>query len=311
MMRGIGVRLWALAFCLIPAGCDLEEVLADSARFREHFNYTYPLKSGGALTLENFNGAVEILAWEKEEVRITGVKYARTEQDLRELRIEVAAAPDSVRIRTLRPAQRTRGMGARYVLRVPREVELQRIATSNGSIRVEDVRGSSRLETSNGAITLRRIQGRTESRTSNGSITADVLAGDAVLRTSNGGIRLDRLEGALDAATSNGGISVRIAEPARGQPVRLETSNGAIELTMDAWEDNEVRALTSNGPITVRLPASVKARLRAETSNASIHSDFELLTRSSTKNLLQGDIGGRGPLIQLATSNGAIRVLRM
>ncbi len=310
-MRGSGIRLSVLLLGLIPAGCDLEEVLADSARFREDFNYTYPLKSGGTLALENFNGPVEILSWEKDEVRITGVKYARTEQDLRELRVEVAATPDSVRIRTVRPAERRSGMGARYVLRVPRQVVLERIVSSNGSIRVEDVRGSSRLETSNGAITLRRIQGRTEGRTSNGSISADVLAGDAVLRTSNGGIRLDRLEGSLDATTSNGGITVRIADPTPGQPVRLETSNGSIELTLDALKDNEVRARTSNGSITVRLPATVKARLRADTSNAPIHSDFELLTRGVTKNHLEGDIGGGGPLIQLATSNGPIRVLRM
>lgn len=310
-MRRTGVWLAALPLCVVSAGCDLEDVLAGSARFREDFHYAYPLKAGGRLALENFNGSVEILSWEKEEVRITGVKYARTEADLRELKIEVSSAADAIRIRTVRPAERRGSMGARYVVRVPRQVELERVLNANGSIRLEEIRGSSRLETSNGSISLRRIEGPVEAKTSNASITADRLAGDAVLRTSNGSIRLDRLEGTLEAVTSNAGITVRMAEPAPRRPIRLETSNGSIELTLDDLKENEVRARTSNASITLRLPASVKARVKADTTNGSIHSDFQLLTRAVGKNHLEGEIGGGGPLVQLTTSNGSIHVLRM
>ncbi len=308
-MRWRGVCLAALPLMLAPAGCELEDVLHDAARFREDFSYSYPLKPGGTLELESFNGPVEILGWEKDEVRITGQKYAATQADLREVKIEVNAASDAVRIRTLRP-ERRRGMGARYVLRVPQQVELERIATSNGSIRVEDVRGASRLGTSNGSVTLRRIQGRLEARTSNASIHADQLSGDALLRTSNGSIRLERLEGALEAVTSNAGIYARLAKPAARRLLKLETSHGSIELTLDAFQDNEIRAVTSNASITLWLPESAKARLRAVTSNGSIHSDLPVLTRTSGKNFLEGDIAGGGPAIELATSNGSIRVLR-
>jgi len=309
-MRWRSAGLALLPLILAPAGCDLEDIVADSARFREDFHYSYPLKPGGTLELESFNGSVEILGWEKDEVRITGQKYASTQADLGEVKIEVHAAPEAIRLRTLRPERRRGGMGAKYLLRVPQQVELERIATSNGSIRVEDVRGASRLTTSNGSITLRRIQGRLEARTSNASISADQLNGDLLLRTSNGSIRLERLEGTLEAVTSNGGVYVRLARPAARRPLRLETSNGSIELTLDAFEDNEIRALTSNGPVTLWLPESAKARLKAITSNSSIHSDLPVLTRTSGKNILEGEIGGGGPLIELSTSNSAIRVLR-
>lgn len=308
-MRSSGLRGAFVPLLLAAAGCDLGDILADSARFREEFSYSYPLKPGGVLWLESFNGAVEILSWEKDEVRITGEKYARTESELRDVKIEVSAAPDAVRIRTVRP-QRRGDMGARYVLRVPRQVELERIVTSNGSIRVEDIRGACRLETSNGSITLRRISGRIEARTSNASITADQLTSDASLRTSNGSIRLDQMEGSLEAVTSNAGIYARLSRSAPGRTLRLETSNGSIELTMEAFEQNEIRAATSNASITLRLPESTKARLKAATSNASIHSDFPSLTQTTGKDHLEGDIGGGGPLIQLTSSNGSIRVLR-
>lgn len=309
-MRSCRVWLAVLPFLLVPAGCDLEEVLADSAPFREDFSYSYPLKAGGYLALENFNGPVEILSWEKDEVRITGQKYARTESELRELKVEVSAGDDAVRIRTIRPAGRRGGTGARFFLRVPRQVELERITSSNGPIRVEDTRGASRLETSNGAITLRRIQGRLEARTSNASISGDQLQSEALLRTSNGSIRLDQFEGSLQAITSNAGINVRFVKPAARRPLKLETSNGSIELTMDAFEENEIRATTSNASITLRLPATLKARLSAATSNGAVSSDFQLLTRSAGKSYLEGDIGGGGALIQLSSSNGSIRLLR-
>ncbi len=300
-----------LPLLVFQAACDCDDLFSDSQRHREDFQYSYALKPGGTVTLENFNGAVEILSWEKDEVRITGTKYASFEADLRELKIETAASPGAVRIRTVRPERRNRGMGAKYMLRVPRQVELERIATSNGSIRVEDIRGLSRLESSNGSITLRGMRGRLDAKTSNASINGDDLESEAVLRTSNGSIRIDRMSGTLEATTSNAGIHVRVSKPVPRQALKLDTSNGSIELTMDSFEENEVRARTSNSSITVRLPQEIRARVRASTSNASIHSDFDALTRGIRKNLLEGEIGSGGPLIQLTSSNGSIRVLRL
>jgi len=309
------MRTKSLFVALLPlltfqTACELEDVFADASRFKEDFQYSHALKPGGTLSLENFNGAVELLGWEKDQVQITGTKYARSEEDLKALKIDTQATGDSVRIRTVRPSERYRGMGARYFIRVPRQVELERIATSNGSIRVEEIQGNCRLESSNGSLTLRRIRGRLQAGTSNASINGDDLEGEASLRTSNGSIRIEQMKGSLDASSSNAGVNVRISKPAPRQPLRLVSSNGSIELSLDAFEENEIRASTSNASITLRLPDSIKGRVRASTSNGSIHSDFDVLTKGIHKNLLEGDLGGGGPLIQVSTSNGTIRVLR-
>ena len=304
--------LAVLASLLLLSGCELDGFL-DSDRFREDFQYTYDLKPGGRLTLENFNGSVEILGWEKASVQIAGTKHAGTESDLKELKIETTAQEGSVRIRTVRPSGRYRNMGARYFIRVPRQVELERIATSNGSIRVEDIEGNARLETSNGAVRIRKLAGRLDVRTSNGSIEGDEVASDAVLRTSNGPIRLTQASGSMDAATSNSSINARFAKLSPQKPLRFGSSNGSIDVAFEALAGNELRASTSNSSITVRLPASVNAQLRADTSHGSITSDFNVTVRSGTmgKDHLEGQIGEGGPLVQLSTSNGAIRVLRL
>ena len=303
-----------VVFALLPflGGCEFEDFL-DSGRYREDFNYTYDLKPGGRLSLENFNGSVEILSWEKDSVQITGTKYASTESDLKDLKIEAAADPGAVRIRTVRPAGRYRNMGAKYFVRLPRKVELERVASSNGSIRVEDVEGNARLETSNGSVRLRKLAGRLDVRTSNGSIEVEDLTGDAALRTSNGAIRLFQVRGAVEAFTSNGSINARFAKISAQKPLRFESSNGGLDLSFEAWEGNEVRAHTSNSSITLRLPSSVKAQIRADTSHGSITSDFDVMVRAGAlgKQNLEGQIGGGGALLQLSTSNGSIRVLRL
>jgi hypothetical protein len=293
-------------------GCDFENFADASDHYREDFQYTYNLKPGGRLSVDNYNGSVEILGWEKDSVQITGTKYAGREQLLKEIKIETKADDNSVTIRTVRPYGWHGSSGARYSIRVPFKVELDRIVSSNGHIRVEDVQGTARLETSNAAVRLRKVEGRLDATTSNGAIEGDGLTGDATLHTSNGSVRLDGVAGALDARTSNGGVHIRLGKPKANEPIRLGSSNGSIELEIEALDNNEIHASTSNATITLRLPAPVKARLRASTSNGGISTDFDVTTHGSMgKNFLEGDINGGGPLIDLSTSNGTIKVQKL
>jgi hypothetical protein len=312
-MRTYVLALLILAILPFQMACELDGFL-DSERYKEDFQYSYNLKPGGKLSVENFNGSIEILSWEKDSVQITGTKHAATESDLKDLKIETAADANSVRIRTVRPSELRRGnMGAKYFIRLPRQVELERVASSNGSVRVEDIQGNARLETSNGAVRMRKLAGRLDVKTSNGPIEGEDLDGEAVLRTSNGSIRIGRMSGTVEATTSNSSINVRIDKPRPRQPMRFESSNGSIEVAFESLADNDIRASTSNSSITLRLPAAVKARLRARTSHGSIHSDFDVATKGGTleKNELDGEIGGGGPLLNLSSSNGSIRVLKL
>jgi len=176
---------------------------------------------------------------------------------------------------------------------------------------VEDIEGNVRLETSNGTILMRKLRGRVDAKTSNGTIEGDDLVGEAVLRTSNGAIRIDRVQGGIEATTSNGSIHAAVSKPKPGQPLRFESSNGSIDLAIAELANNEVRASTNNSSITLRAPASIKALLRASTSNSSITSELDVVTRGTLgKNHLEGEINGGGPLIQLSTSNGSIKLLK-
>jgi len=309
------LRVIALtALALLLAGCDDWGDWGDSGRFKEEFHHSYNLKPGGRLSLENSNGSVEIVGWGQDTIDISGTKYASSEAVIKALKIDIVASPDSVRIRTIPPTGHRANWGAKYVIRVPRRVELERIASSNGSVRVEDVEGSARLRTSNGAVRISRVNGPVEVETSNGGVEVAEHNGSLVAHTSNGGIRADNVKGLFEATTSNGSITARLADPQPGKPIKLGSSNGSITLTMDTVKDNDVRITTSNSSITLKLPPSAKGLLKANTSNSSVNTDFDIAIRSGqlSKSHVEGTInGGTGPMFDLSTSNGGIRVLKL
>src|ERR1051325_9277860 len=150
-------RLSLFAGVLLLAGCDFED-FSSSDRYSEDFHYNYSLKAGGKISLENFNGSIEISGWDQETVDVSGAKYASTPEARDAIKIQITPSAESVAIRTVKPPER-RNCGARFVLKVPRRVELERITSSNGSVRIQGVDGPARLKTSNGAMRVFNLGG--------------------------------------------------------------------------------------------------------------------------------------------------------
>src|SRR5207248_681109 len=97
------------------------------------------------------------------------------------IKIDIAPSPDSVTIRTIRPSER-RNVGARYILRVPRRTQLDRVTTSNGSMRVNDLAGAARVKTSNGSLKVFKLAGNFDGGTSNGSVELEGIQGDCSVK---------------------------------------------------------------------------------------------------------------------------------
>jgi hypothetical protein len=280
-----------LSFALL-SGCDIED-LGNSNRYQTDFHEVRPMKAGSRLYVENFNGSIEVNGWDKQNVDISGTKYASSEAMLDALQVDIVASGDSVRIRSVRPSGRWGNMGVRYVILVPRGAVLERIQSSNGAVRIRDVDSPVRVETSNGSIDVNSVTGPVN------------------LRTSNGSIRAEDVQRGIEGSTSNGSIRVNLGKAEQNRPVRLTTSNGSVELAADDLGGNDVDVRTSNASVTVRLPDSISASVRATTSNGRITNEFESSFQGrAEKNHLDGRIGGGGPLLVLSTSNGAIRLLR-
>ena len=304
-------QITRLAFALICftvlIGCDIEDVV-HAARYKSQFTETKTLTPGGRLSVENFNGSIEINGWERDQVEIDATLYASSEELLSALKVDVVATDGFVQVRTVRPSGRRGNMGASYVIHVPHRVLLDRILSSNGVVTVNEIEGDARIRTSNGRVRLDSIDGNMEVETSNGAVEISNSSGSADLNTSNGAIKLDSVRGHLKARTSNGSINAKLA-PDNSRPTTLRSSNGGIELTLTGAPGNDITATTSNSNIEIRAPESLAARLEADTSNGSIKSDFQV-DGTVKKKHVEGSINGGGPLLKLDTSNGSIRLLR-
>jgi DUF4097 and DUF4098 domain-containing protein YvlB len=307
MRRLLGSLTLALAGVFLSS-CVVGD-WGDTGRFREDFHYSWPLDSGARVSLESQNGSVEISSWDKDTIDISGTKYASDEGLLKDVRIDISHAPDSVSIRTVAPDFFHGGSGASYTIHVPKHVLLDLIHTSNGSLRVDNVDGNARMRTSNGGVHLTDVRGDADIETSNGGIDIDNQDGSLRLHTSNGYIKSDSRGGRFEAETSNGSVEARLTDPTSTWPVRVDTSNGHVDLDVQG-KLPDMRVTTSNSAIELRLPDSASARLSASTSHADITSDFDLTTHGGTlsKDHLEGEIGSGGPSVELNTSNSSIRI---
>ncbi|MGE0597983.1 MAG: DUF4097 domain-containing protein [Dehalococcoidia bacterium] len=278
-------------------------------RYTEESTTNVPLTAGGCLEVESFNGSIEITGRDGETAEVRATKYAEEQQLLDEIKVEVTHGPGGVRVRGIRPEGLRGNMGVSFVLTVPREVSLENIHSSNGSLHVRNIAGGGHLKTSNGSVHIADFEGDIDAGTSDGSIHVSNLQGAALLRTSNGTVQASGVRGSFEATTTNGTIRAEIVEVPAGRAIVAKTSNGVIDLALGALRA-DVLAKTTNGNVVVRLPDGTGAHLSAKTSNASISSDFEVTSGSRSKSHLEGTVGRGGPRIDVQSSNGPIRIVR-
>jgi len=300
-LGGLSAALLSLTSCIVGIG--------DWERYNKDFHLTYPLKPGGKLSVETFNGSIDISAWDQDTVDITGTKYGPTQEEADNLRVNVDSSADSVSIRVPRPTDRRNNQGARLTIKVPRKTRLDHIITSNSSIQTDDGAGPTRLHTSNGSIRVTDLHGELDAETSNSSIEVERVDGNVRMHSSNGHLRAERVNGAIEASTSNSRVNVDVERP--DKEVRIDTSNNGVELDLPPHFSSSAHVGTNNGGITLRMANDINARLSAHTSNSSIDTEFEVRAQGElSRNRLEGSIGSGGPLIDLSTSNGSIRLLK-
>src|SRR3954452_25090748 len=88
-------------------------------RFHSDFHQSYPLDPAGKLSVETFNGSVEISGWDQNTVDISGTKFGPTQQLADDLPIAIDHTPSAVSIRVSRPFDAHGSRGARFVIKVP------------------------------------------------------------------------------------------------------------------------------------------------------------------------------------------------
>src|SRR5271154_2115351 len=194
-MRKTLILSVAGALALLVGAFPQARAQSSSALPSETFDRTVSLTPGGSFAIENVNGPVTIVGWDRDAVEIHAVKTASHEvTDLLRVRIDVAATPNLVQVNTVDPHEDGVEVAVNYTVRVPRRVLLQEVATVNGTVRVTGVNTRGELHSVNGDIEVSDSAGGFSARTTNGDIHMELerlaAAGPLAMETVNGAIAL-------------------------------------------------------------------------------------------------------------------------
>lgn len=263
---------------------------------------TFTVTGQPDLTVETFDGSIEIHSWDRNEVEVEIEKRAMDQSLIEQMRVEAEQQGDRIVLRVTGPSNyESRGItvgvhispAARLRVAVPRKLALQ-ARTEDGSIRVEN------------------IEGKVVLRTADGSVTTDRLEGEIEIRTGDGAIRMEKSAGRINLETNDGSITVG----ARPTVLRAKTGDGAIRVQVepdstmaDAW-DLETR----DGSVTVTLPSTFNADIDAETGDGSVRSTHPALDtggdddeRRERRRELRTRMGEGGRVLKVRTGDGSIR----
>ncbi|MGE3888406.1 MAG: DUF4097 domain-containing protein [Vicinamibacterales bacterium] len=296
----------AIARAALVAGCTVGlaacEVNLNTEGLTSKETKTFTVTGQPDLTVETFDGSIEIHSWDRNEVEVEIEKRAMEQALIEQMEVEAEQQGDRIVLRVTGPAAREfRGVtvgvhispAARLRVAVPRKLMLQ-ARTEDGSIRAEN------------------LEGRLTLRTGDGSITTDRLTGEIEIRTGDGAIRMEKAEGRLNLETNDGSITLS----ARPTVLRAKTGDGSIRVQIEpetamaeAWD-----LTTSDGSVTLTLPPSFNAEIDAETSDGSVRSSHPAISidrddegRRERRRELRTRMGEGGPVLRIRTGDGSIR----
>jgi DUF4097 and DUF4098 domain-containing protein YvlB len=302
MEKAVKKFSFLVAVFVAAAVCSAVRTDAQTAEeFRAEFHQTYPLAATGRINLKNVSGAVRIIAWDRNEVKLDAVKTAQSKESLDEAEIKVEATANAIQIRTSYPndccfyseeccekrfyrSRESRLAAVAYTLMVPRNARLESVEVIKGSVKIEGLSGSVNASTVIGDLDakLTRIA-------DSNSIALSSLTGAILLTIPSDSQAVVIARSLSSEITNDFGLTVN-----RGQYIgrnmagrlgrggaRVTLDNIAGNISVRRLQDGRAQSVATNiDPQTVRTETEVNqtlarrigARARQQAQQAVINS---------------------------------------
>lgn len=274
---------------------------------------TFPVRSGGTLTVQTSGGSITVTGTNKNEARVemivrrNGSIVRAGDADLSDWRISIRKDGNNV-IAIAERKNTSSGniwtgynnLSISFAVQVPNTYSTK-LGTSGGAIRMSNLSGMHEAKTSGGSLDFDKMSGEITGRTSGGSINADGINGTFDVATSGGSIRVDDIEGKVTLNTSGGSIRI---DNARGS-FDASTSGGSITATL-IKVTGPIDLSTSGGSVTVSVPRDLGFNLDAR-GNRVVADDVSFNGRTE-RDRMSGTVNGGGVPIRLRTSAGTVRI---
>jgi hypothetical protein len=291
MRKLIAILAVAASGCVINVDAD-QVVVREEKQFK--------VGPGAEVTLDTFDGSVQVESWNQAEVRVE-IQKRGPDRDIAAA-LEVRSSQDGNRIRVEAPAPKvTRefvgfgnysGPSVSFVVRVPEKVKLTAI-TRDGSIAVDKVTGTVNLKSGDGSIRANAVNGDVTMHTDDGSLSLVDVSGRLSLESGDGSIRVQGRFDDLHVKTGDGSITI-------------EAEDGSA--MKDGWDIS-----TGDGSISFQIPQRFSAEIDASSQDGRVRSDIDGLTASNDddddRGTLRGRVGSGGHTVTIRSGDGSITVL--
>ena len=187
------------------------------------------------------------------------------------------------------------------------------VVCTSGDIRVNDLEFRElEFSRSSGDLT---VSGCRADKLISGSSSGDTKIescefGGIDIESTSGGIDISGTPGSVYIRCTSGGIDIKDADGA----VDIESTSGGVAIDMARSEIGPVKVGVTSGSILLYVFPDTAFDIKAKTSSGSIKSDMDIevsgtLSEAFSSEDITGKCNGGGPVVDLSTSSGSIRVM--
>ena len=265
------VVLSTTLFAVTPLGSasEITSTNISSEAFAANFNTestevsekTYPLNPNGLVSVSNLNGSIKVTGWDRPEVKLITKKSARTPEALEGVKVLVESNGAKFRVKVryefdgrTRKWNQSGGASVSFDLMVPKTAIVDRLESTNGSVRVNGTRKLTVVSAVNGSIKAMNLSGQVALESVNGSVSATMDGGDEIrqirLGSVNGSASVylpSSIDAIVKAETINGSIRNDF-----GIPVKKGKYVGSDMYAKIGAGESKVLLTSVNGSINMR-----------------------------------------------------------
>jgi DUF4097 and DUF4098 domain-containing protein YvlB len=232
-------------------------------------NEIHPLKADGEVRIDNLAGTVKVVAWDKNQVQITGTIGKLVQK------LDIQGNADDLDIQVVLPHNvHDDGCGAcaDLQIQVPKGVRLE-VSTVSSDVEVNGITGQAQLGTVSGRIVLNSSASRIDVKTVSGDIEVVGSAKGASIGANSvsGTVRLSEVDGNVDVENVSGDSKLA-SHHVTGLKMSATSGNLTFEGVLtkgDSYDLNNV-----SGDVVLAVGASPDAHFDISSFSGDIDNSF-------------------------------------
>jgi hypothetical protein len=243
-------------------------LLAATAFAQTPIDETRPLDARGRIDIDNMKGRIEVRAWDRDEVKISGTLGEGVEK----LVIEGDRQHLVVHVRYPKSGGwgNDRSGPTELLLNVPRRADLE-IESVSANVHVTGVASSVlSIDTVSGDVAAAAAPAKASIDTVSGDLALTLNSADVDMQSVSGDIVLrGRLNGDVGAESVSGNVEIAV----NGEHIRelsANTVSGDLNIHTALAPKGEIRLESVSGDLLLRLPRDVSAQVRGESFSGDL-----------------------------------------